>query len=140
MGLKKRSKVSAEFNMSSLTDIIFLLLIFFMLTSTLVSPSAINLKLPSSSREKTTSARQPLTVQVSEEGMYRINNNRIGAEQLEAELTQRVQSDGRPAEDITVILDIHQNVNAQIMVDVVTTVNDLGVNMVLATKGITPAE
>ena len=36
MGLKKRTKVSAEFSMSSLTDIIFLLLIFFMLTSTLV--------------------------------------------------------------------------------------------------------
>ncbi|MFM9952070.1 MAG: ExbD/TolR family protein, partial [Saprospiraceae bacterium] len=50
MGLKKRSKVSSQFNMSSLTDIIFLLLIFFMLTSTVVAPNALNLKLPGSSR------------------------------------------------------------------------------------------
>ena len=55
MGLKKRSKVSAEFSMSSLTDIIFLLLIFFMLTSSLVAPNALNLKLPGSSRTKVAS-------------------------------------------------------------------------------------
>ena len=46
MGLKNKSKVSAEFSMSSLTDIIFLLLIFFMLTSAVVSPYALNLKMP----------------------------------------------------------------------------------------------
>lgn len=46
MPVKKRSRVSAQFNMSSLTDIIFLLLIFFMLTSSLVAPNALNLKLP----------------------------------------------------------------------------------------------
>ena len=46
MAVKKRSKVSAEFNMSSLTDIIFLLLIFFMLTSSIVTPNALNLQLP----------------------------------------------------------------------------------------------
>ena len=46
MGLKKKSKVSAEFSMSSLTDIIFLLLIFFMLTSAVVVPNALNMKIP----------------------------------------------------------------------------------------------
>lgn len=51
MALKKRSRVSAQFNMSSLTDIIFLLLIFFMLTSSLVAPNALNLKLPGSAKD-----------------------------------------------------------------------------------------
>ena len=46
MAVKSRSKVSAQFNMSSLTDIIFLLLIFFMLTSSIVTPNALNLQLP----------------------------------------------------------------------------------------------
>ena len=48
MALRSRNKVSANFNMSSMTDIVFLLLIFFMLTSTLVSPNALKLLLPNS--------------------------------------------------------------------------------------------
>ncbi|HRJ14821.1 MAG TPA: biopolymer transporter ExbD, partial [Saprospiraceae bacterium] len=44
MSMKKRARVTADFNMSSMTDIIFLLLIFFMLTSSVVAPNALNLK------------------------------------------------------------------------------------------------
>ncbi|WP_024995073.1 ExbD/TolR family protein [Phocaeicola paurosaccharolyticus] len=46
MALKRRNKVSATFSMASMTDIIFLLLIFFMITSTMVSPNAIKVLLP----------------------------------------------------------------------------------------------
>jgi biopolymer transport protein ExbD len=46
MNLRGRNKVSAEFNMSSMTDIVFLLLIFFMLTSTMVTTNALDLVLP----------------------------------------------------------------------------------------------
>ena len=56
--LKRRNKVSPQFSMSSMTDIIFLLLIFFMITSTMVSPNAIKVLLPQSSQQ--TSAK-PLT-------------------------------------------------------------------------------
>ena len=48
MRLRGRNKINVNFNMSSMTDIVFLLLIFFMLTSTLVSPNALKLLLPSS--------------------------------------------------------------------------------------------
>ena len=48
MALKSKNKVSANFNMSSMTDIVFLLLIFFMLTSTLVTQNALDLLLPKS--------------------------------------------------------------------------------------------
>lgn len=58
MALKRRNKADASFNMSSMTDIIFLLLIFFMLTSSVVHPNAIKLMLPQSSEQ--TSAK-PLT-------------------------------------------------------------------------------
>ena len=61
MNLRSRNKVDASFNMSSLSDIIFLLLIFFMLTSTLVTPNAIKLLLPKSE----TQTRSPQTVNVS---------------------------------------------------------------------------
>ena len=54
--LKRKNKISPQFSMSSMTDIIFLLLIFFMITSTMVSPNAIKVLLPQSSQQ--TSAKQ----------------------------------------------------------------------------------
>ena len=53
MAFKKRSKVSAEFSMSSMTDIIFLLLLFFMITATVVQTNAIKVLLPQSSQQET---------------------------------------------------------------------------------------
>lgn len=51
MALKRRHRISPRFSMSSMTDIIFLLLIFFMITSTMVSPNAIKVLLPQGSRQ-----------------------------------------------------------------------------------------
>lgn len=76
MGLKKRAKVSAEFNMSSLTDIIFLLLIFFMLTSSLIVPNALNLKLPGKSSSTPPSKSSPTRIKVDNSGKYFINGKR----------------------------------------------------------------
>ncbi|MCC8144952.1 MAG: biopolymer transporter ExbD [Bacteroidales bacterium] len=58
MALRRRRKISAEFSMASMTDMIFLLLIFFMITSTFVVPNAIKVILPQSAQQ--TSAK-PLT-------------------------------------------------------------------------------
>ena len=58
MGLKRRNRVSPNFSMASMTDVIFLLLIFFMITSTVVSPNAIKVLLPQGKQQ--TSAK-PLT-------------------------------------------------------------------------------
>lgn len=52
MSLKRRSKVSADFSMSSMTDIIFLLLLFFMITATVVQTNAIKVLLPKASEQK----------------------------------------------------------------------------------------
>jgi biopolymer transport protein ExbD len=58
MALKRRNKASAEFSMASMTDVIFLLLIFFMITSTVVFPNAIKVLLPQSKKQ---TAAKPLT-------------------------------------------------------------------------------
>ena len=70
MGLKKRGKVSAEFSMSSLTDIIFLLLIFFMLTSSLVSPNALNLKMPGKSNVPSSTASNLPKITITKTGSF----------------------------------------------------------------------
>ena len=75
MALRSRNKVSPNFNMSSMTDIVFLLLIFFMLTSTLVSPNALKLLLPSSSSQ--TLARQTVSVSITPDLKYYINDQQI---------------------------------------------------------------
>jgi biopolymer transport protein ExbD len=90
MGLKKRSKVSAEFNMSSLTDIIFLLLIFFMLTSSVVSPNALNLKLPGRSDSPDVSANRKLDdVRIDNNGRFYFNGKRTSVEALESTLSAK---------------------------------------------------
>ena len=65
MALRSRNKVSPNFNMSSMTDIVFLLLIFFMLTSTLVSPNALNLLLPNSNA-KVIEEKQNISIFIDE--------------------------------------------------------------------------
>lgn len=86
MGLKKRSKVSATFNMSSLTDIIFLLLIFFMLTSSLVSPNALNLQLPGKRAATSTSPSNTNTIRIDRAGIYYYNDSRINITSIAKEL------------------------------------------------------
>lgn len=124
MGLKKRSKVSAEFNMSSLTDIIFLLLIFFMLTSSLVAPNALNLKLPGSSRTASTNTSQIDRVRITTSGRFFLNDRRMGLEILDRELTARAgRSSGKykfviehakqtPVQDVVAVMNIALKLDA----------------------------
>ena len=136
MGLKKANKASAEFNMSSMTDIIFLLLIFFMLSSNAVSPNAINLKLPSTSKSAATppSERKPIKLSVDKRKKYKINGNRITEGQVAPQLAKLIRQDGRDPKEITVTLDIDETVDAQTLVTNVDILNGLGVKMMLATK------
>jgi biopolymer transport protein ExbD len=118
VGLKKRSKVSAQFNMSSLTDIIFLLLIFFMLTSSLVAPNALNLKLPGSSRDRVVSQNKIDQVMVSRQGRYYLNGRQHTLSELERELASRTRGvsgkvsvmidsqNGTPVEAVVAVMDI----------------------------------
>jgi biopolymer transport protein ExbD len=81
MGIKKRNKISAEFSMSSLTDIIFLLLIFFMLTSSLVQ---INMTLPES--DSKTVASTDLAVMIRKDGSVTVN----GKPTKKSDLSKRI--------------------------------------------------
>jgi biopolymer transport protein ExbD len=83
MAIKKRGKVNAEFNMSSLTDIIFLLLIFFMLTSSIVIPNALNLQLPGKKTSPPPPTAKNKIVAVSENGTYSLNGAPINLSGIE---------------------------------------------------------
>jgi biopolymer transport protein ExbD len=134
MGLKKSNKASAEFNMSSLTDIVFLLLIFFMLTSSVVNPNAINLMLPNSSKTKALSTAKPITVKIDKKKVIKLNDLIVDMPSLRGLLGQAIRRDGRPADKITVIMDVDKEVDAQMLVSVVDVINEYGAKMILATN------
>lgn len=73
MALKKRNKIDASFSMSSMTDIVFLLLIFFMVTSTLIAPNALKLLLPQSNNQ--TQAKPLTTISITSDLRYFVNDN-----------------------------------------------------------------
>jgi biopolymer transport protein ExbD len=95
MGLRSRNKISANFNMSSMTDIVFLLLIFFMLTSTLVSPNALKLLLPSSKAK--TLEKQTISISITKDIDFYINENKIAAASIEQELKLLINNETEPA-------------------------------------------
>lgn len=123
MGLKKRAKVSAEFSMSSLTDIIFLLLIFFMLTSTLVAPNSLNLKLPGSSRVNIPSSKNLDDVTITISGRYYLNGTEVSLDNLERQLRNKSAASqkkldfiisprtGTPTEYVVAVMDIALRLN-----------------------------
>lgn len=82
MDLKRKNKISAEFSMASMTDIIFLLLIFFMITSSAISQSAIDVKLPEATQSDTT-IQNSVSVTISKEGHFYINEKSVSREDLE---------------------------------------------------------
>ncbi len=87
MGLKKRSKVESGFSMSSMTDIVFLLLIFFMITSTLVTPVANkDLTLPKSDHQA--SAKPNTTISVTKDLKYFIEGDEVSFWRMERRLKE----------------------------------------------------
>ncbi|MBK8563474.1 MAG: biopolymer transporter ExbD [Saprospiraceae bacterium] len=92
MGLERKSKVTTEFSSASMTDMIFLLLIFFMLTSGLVAPNSLNLKLPGSSNAKVEIDSKTDEVAISKSGNYFINGKRISSSDLEETLDRKAKS------------------------------------------------
>jgi biopolymer transport protein ExbD len=128
MKLKRRNKVNAEFSMAALTDIIFLLLIFFIINSEM--PNALKLLLPSASGK--TEARQPISLSVSEDLRYMINNREVTFGEIPGVLAEEIGQ--KNAEESTVVLKIDKRVPLENVVEVLEIGNQLRVPMILSTK------
>ncbi len=87
---KERNKVSTEFNMSSMTDIVFLLLIFFMLTSTMVTTNALDLVLPKAKGK--TDSNKNISVNITKDLKFFIDKDPVDETQLEARLLSMLPS------------------------------------------------
>lgn len=103
MKLKSNNKVNPLFQMSSLTDIIFLLLIFFMLTSTLVAPNAIQVNLPSATGQ--TMAKQSIFVSITGQNQFFVNEVQTTKENLEESIVDAINTSGEPNPTIVLRAD-----------------------------------
>ncbi len=134
MAIQSRNKRKTDFSTASMSDLVFLLLIFFMLTSTLVSPNAIKLLLPSSNSK--TMAKQTTTIYINDQFQYFVNENRVDKTQLEERIYRNI-SDQTEA---SVVLKSDQSVPVQYVVNVIDAVNTINKKhnskhkVILATK------
>jgi len=119
MAIQTRNKRKAEFSMASMSDLVFLLLIFFMLTSTLVAPNAIKLLLPSSNNK--TMAKQTVTVYINESYQYFVGENRVSELQLQDGIDTKIAGQL----DASVVLRSDKSVPVQYVVNVIDAVNNI---------------
>ena len=129
MNLRGRNKVDPSFNMSSMTDIVFLLLIFFMLTSTLVTVSAIDILLPKAGGK--TENNTSVAVTITNKSIFYIDKTRVSASNLENELLRRVGADKKK----TIVIRGDQNVPYKQVMKVIDIANKNKLKMILAVKG-----
>ncbi len=128
MALRSRNKVSANFNMSSMTDIVFLLLIFFMLTSTLVSPNALKLLLPSIKAK--TLEKQTISISITKDIKFYINDQEVSEQNIEQELKLIIDNKLEPG----IILHTDKSVDIEHVVKIMDIAYRNKYKIVLATK------
>ena len=131
MALNRRKKVVAEFNMASMTDMIFLLLVFFMLTSSVVSSNALNLKLPSSTSK--TVASPSLSVSITPEGKYYLNGKEMPLSLLEQNVKSEVIKAGDP-KNSTMTIAADKSATVEMLANIMELAHVLQINAILATE------
>jgi biopolymer transport protein ExbD len=129
MKLRSRTKITAEVATSSMNDIMFFLMLFFLIMSTLLNPNVIKLSLPSSKHNQTLHQKE-VSLSITKERQFFINNKPIAFEQIESELINELKD----AREATVILRCDNTRTVQDLVDVLEIGNKLKIKMILATK------
>lgn len=127
MRLTSKNKVDPGFSMASMTDLIFLLLVFFMLTSSFVTPSGLPVNLPSS--KSSTIEVQKVSVTITKDLQYFVNERKISRNMLEGELKSSL---GGPKG--SVVLHIDSSVPSEHLVYVAGIATHLEAKVVVATK------
>lgn len=127
MNLRSKNRINAEFSMSSMTDIIFLLLIFFMLTSNFVTPSGLPVSLPSS--KSSDIVMQKISVTITSDLQYFLNDKPVSSEEIEPQLTALLQG----TEEGAVVLHVDKSVPVEYLVKVAGIAKSMNASVTLAT-------
>lgn len=129
MIIKRKKHFKPEVSTSSLNDIMFFLLLFFLIVSSLANPNVIKLLLPNSKSAQTLN-KQQISISVTKDKNYFIDNRQISFTEIEPILKSRIDSLQAP----TVILRLENSLTIQDLVDVLEIGTRLQVKMVMATN------
>ncbi len=129
MKLKRQRRFHAEVQTASLNDIMFFLLLFFLIVSTLGSPNVIRLMLPKTSESTNEVSKQPVTLSITEDKRYFIDRKPINFPELQTAVLEATAG----MEEPTVVLRAAESLTIQDLVDVMAIGARLKVRMVLAT-------
>ena len=132
MNLRRRHRVQPEVATASLNDIMFFLMLFFLIASTLVNPNVIKLLLPNAKSSKQV-MKQPITISVDAAGQYFVNKKPVSSSAVESELVALVGT-APTVEQPTVVLRVDASLNVQKLVDILEIGNRLKLKMVMATQ------
>jgi biopolymer transport protein ExbD len=127
MNLKSKHKVEATFSMSSMTDVIFLLLIFFMLTASFITPSGLPVNLPASKSSEI--VLQKVSVSITKDLKYYVNDKQVSPNQLEGTLRSALEG-----KEGVVVLHCDKSVPVEHLVKVAGIATALEARVSVATK------
>ncbi len=129
MNIQRKRRFKPEVSTSSLNDIMFFLLLFFLIVSSLANPNVIKLLLPDSKSAQTLD-KQQITISVTRDKRYFIDNQQISFRDIEQILKNKISAIKEP----TVILRLENSLSVQDLVDVLEIGTRLNVKMVMATN------
>ncbi|WPP50893.1 ExbD/TolR family protein [Catalinimonas niigatensis] len=128
MNLESKHKIETSFNFSSIADIIFLLLIFFMLTSSFVTPSGLPVNLPSS--QSSSIVMQKVNVTITPDLKFYVNDKLVPVDQLNTILANSLSN----SEQGVVVLNVDKSVPVEHLVKVAGIATALNAKVSIATK------
>ncbi|OZI05922.1 biopolymer transporter ExbD [Siphonobacter sp. BAB-5385] len=129
MKIQRRNRHRGHIEAASLSDILFFLLIFFLMIATLASPSAMQMLLPQSSTAPSTPS-QVINLSVMPNQQYNVEGQIVGAAELESALATRAEGQESPV----VLVRIEKTSSVQDLVDVADVTAKVGAKLVLATS------
>ena len=129
MNFSRRRKISSHVETGSMNDIMFFLMLFFLIASTMVNPNVIRLVLPSAKTGKAVS-KKTINLSVNAAGEYFLDKKPIAPDNLENELITVATGVVEP----TVVLRLDATLNVQKLVDILEVGNRLKIKMIMATQ------
>jgi biopolymer transport protein ExbD len=130
MQIERKRNKSSEVYTASLNDIMFFLLLFFLIISTMVNPSVIKLLLPKAENSEQTVSKQSVNLSVTKDLKYYLNDELIPADKLETKLKIVMSR----AKETTIVLRADNEIQLQNIVDIIDIGNKLKIKVILATR------
>lgn len=130
MNLRKRKKGTVEVHTSALNDIMFFLMLFFLLASAVVNPQVVKLLLPRSESGQQSTSQKTVTVTIDENLNYLVDKEKVTLDQIES----KIQAYQQQANDVTIVLYVSRGVSIENTMQVFDVANKLKLKVVLAVE------